>query len=228
VDVLVLDHSQVNTLQVPNIFPAPPDGKGKLWVVATSTAPSWQWHIVLATMLVLPGLCLLLRRGRAPGAPPPVLHCAGVFLIYFATRLALELTAAPRELCWALGGTPSMLLSLPFFGWYCGARGLGAGGMTKLLLVLALCERLPLIAWGYFATTQQLGTHLDTHLVSEISFFGTSKSLEGDAVAAWLWPTLVPHLTIWIVITVVGGLLLGTVPLLLARRRSAAPEPAPA
>ncbi|MFY9342175.1 MAG: hypothetical protein WAT39_06790 [Planctomycetota bacterium] len=45
-------------------------------------------------------------------------------------------------------------------------------------------------------------------------------------ITSWVYPTLVPHLTLWIVVTVVAGLVLGTVPLLLARRRPAPSPPA--
>jgi hypothetical protein len=45
------------------------------------------------------------------------------------------------------------------------------------------------------------------------------KHFEGDFVETWTWTTLVPHLTVWIAITVVLGAVLGVVPWAIARRR---------
>jgi len=40
-----------------------------------------------------------------------------------------------------------------------------------------------------------------------------------DTFDAWLYPTAIPHLTLWIVLTVVVGIVLGFVPRWLGARR---------
>lgn len=144
---------------------------------------------------------------------------AGAFA-YLCARLALDMSGVPEEIGWAFGATPSLLLILPFFARYCGRRGMTFGRFAGALVLMAFLQRLPLIAFGYFATTQKLGTHLDTHVVSEINLkpFGERKFDGG--VESWLYPTLIPHLTIWIIVTLVAGLVLGALPFLIARRRA--------
>ncbi|HLQ37067.1 MAG TPA: hypothetical protein VK348_04660 [Planctomycetota bacterium] len=223
VDVLTSDHSQPRALTVPNVFPRGPLAEPYEWLLATETAPAWQYHIWLAAVLMVPALVLLLRRKRAPHAPSPVLYCIGIFLFYEVARLGLEKTAAPVGLVWAVGASPALLLSLPFFGWYCGLQGVGFGRFLGRLLLLGYLQRLPLVALAYVATTRALGTHLDTHTLTDIHLRPfAERQFPGDPVASWLWPTCVPQLTMWILITLVAGIVLGTGPLLVARRRSAA------
>lgn len=218
VDVLVLDHSGTNTLAVPNLFPRGEKGEPFEWTVATSTAPAWHWHVFLAAMLALPGLLLVLRRGRAPGSPSPVPFGVLVFLWYFVARLGLEHFAVHKELAWAIGGTPALVLMLPFFGAACGARGYSFRAWGAALLAMALLQRIVVIAWGYVATTRELGTHLDTHVVTDINVVGM-RTLE-TSFDRWWWPTGLPHLTLWIVLTMVAGFVLGAVPFFVARARA--------
>lgn len=219
-DVLVLPHSQLHTLAVPNVFPRGPEREPFRWTTETVTAPAWHWHVFAAAMLLGAAAFVFLRRRRAPRVPSPVLHGAAVFVWYLAVRLGLEKTAAPEPIVWALGGTPSLLAILPFVGWYCGRRGHGFGGFAARLFGMALAQRLVLIAVGFVATTQHLGTHLDTHVVEDISLLFRGETRLGSDVQRWLVPTVVPHLTVWIAITVVVGLLLGSLPFWLARRRA--------
>jgi hypothetical protein len=225
VDVLVIDHSDVSTLEVPNVFPRG-DGSPHTWIVARESAPHWHWHVFVAAMLATAALVLLLRRRRSPGVRHPILHAALVFWFYLALRLGLEKCAADVRIIWAAGATPALLLILPFFGYYCGSLGVGFGRFVGSLLLLGWLQRLPLVLFGYVASTQQLGTHLDTHLVTEL---GTSwageRTFGGDAAQGWFWLTLVPHFTFWVVFTVIAGVLLGFVPWRLAKR-SAGPQPA--
>jgi hypothetical protein len=227
-DVLLLDHSGVHTLEVPNAFPRAPDARAHVWIVDEVTAPAWQWHLVAAAFFALAGGLCFVRRDRPPAPPPPVLAGAGVFVYYLALRLGLEKTAAPEEIVWAAGVTPASLLIAPFFGWYCGRRGYGFARFAKHLLLLLYVQRLPLVAFACFATTQGLGTHLDTHLVTDIQFPGLSSRTLTTPTEAWLWPTAVPQLTLAIVFALVIGMALGALPRWLANRRNAAGAAAPA
>jgi hypothetical protein len=225
-DVLASDHGHALTLAVPNVFPRGPDAEPHRWIMATVTAPAWHYHVWIAVMLLLPAVVLFVRRDRAPGPPRPALHGAGVFLFYLVLRLGLEQTAAHEQVVWATGGTFALLLILPFFGWYCGRRGDGPRRFVSQLLLMAYLQRLPLIAIALVATTQHLGTHLDTHVVTDIALPGFGEVALASDFARWLHPTGIPHLTLWVVMTLVAGLALGAGPYWLARRRSGA-VPAP-
>lgn len=220
VDILVSDHSDVATLAVPNVFPAPPDGEPRLWRVANESAPHWHWHVLAAGLLLFAAAVLWLRRNRPAAAPQPVLHGTAIFLAYFAARLGLEKLAAFEALVWAIGGTNCLLVILPFIGWYCGKRGCSFKKLLGQLTLMAFLQRIPLVAFGYWASTQHGGTHLDTHLVTEFQSPITGTKVFGsDAVRGWTYLTAIPHLTLWIVITVVAGALLGAIPFWIARRK---------
>jgi len=219
IDLLLFDHSGVHTLEVPNFFPRGPDAEPHRWVTETVVEPAWKWHVCVMIAYAIPGLLLLLRAGRAPAVPNPLLMPVLVFWFFLATRLGLEKTAAPEEIVWAVGATPSLLVTLPFLGWWCGRRGMKFGRFVGMLLGCALLQRLPIVVWGWFATTKQLGTHLDTHVVTDISLPGIGPRQLVDAYDAWLWPTAIPHLTLWIVVTLVAGIVLGSGPRWFAARR---------
>ena len=225
IDILVLDHSEPHTLEVPNAFPRGPEGKLHTWTVDTVTAPSWHWHVTTMIAFGVPGVLLLLLARRSPKLPHPLLMPVLVFWFVLAFRLALEKTAAPLEIVWAIGATPSLLMTLPFLGYWCGRRGTTFPGFVGMLLVAALLQRLPILVWGYYATTRQLGTHLDTHLVTDMNFFG--EKVFNDVFDAWLWPTAAPHLTVWILFTLVVGVVLGILPRWFGARRATAPAAEP-
>jgi hypothetical protein len=220
-DVLLLDHSAIGTLEVPNVFPAPDSGQPRTWIVAVESAPGWAWHVCVAAWFGAFGVLLWARRAQWPALPHPLVLGTGLFVAYLAVRLALEKCAADPAIVWATGSTPALLLMLPFLGWHAGRRGYGFRRWIGGLLVLAFLQRTPLIVWGYFATTRHLGTHLDTHLVEAIGTPFGARSLAGDPVRAWIWTTLVPHTTVWVALTVVVGLLLGVLPWWRGRRRQA-------
>jgi hypothetical protein len=227
IDMLVLDHTHEHTLAVPNVFPRGPAAEPHRWTIESVTAPAWHWHVWIAFMLLLPAVILFVRRDRAPGAPRPAPFAAGVFLYYLVLRLGLEESAASEAVVWAAGSTFALLLMLPFVGWYCGRRGHGFARFVGALLSMAFLQRLPLVVLGFVATTRHLVTHLDTHVVEDIAFRGIGElRLDGD-FERWLYPTAIPHLSLWVVLTLVAGLLLGTPAFFLARRKPAGPASAP-
>jgi hypothetical protein len=219
VDVALFDHSAVVTLEVPNVFADAETGQLREWRVATESAPVWAWHVAVAGWLLLHGTWLLARRGRPPAAPHPVVHGAGLFLIYLTVRLVLEKCAAHRPIVWAVGSAPALVAMLPFLGWYAGARGWSLRRFAGALVLMALAQRVPLVAFGWLATTRGLGTHLDTHAVTQMRGLWGPRHFDGDPVQAWIWTTLVPHMTLWIATTLVAGLVLGALPWWAARRR---------
>jgi hypothetical protein len=228
VDIAVLDHTGVHTLDVPNLFPDPETGKPKVWIVAQASEPAWAWHVVVSVWFGVFGAFLLARRGVSSGPRSPVLLGTVLFLAYLAVRLALEKTAAPVEVVWATGASVVLVAMLPFLGWHAGARGLSFGKWAGALLLMAFLQRLPVIVFAYVATTRQLGTHLDTHLVTGLGGPFGRQDFGGDPVRAWVGTTLVPHATFWVVLTVALGLLLGSVPWWRGRRRTRAAAPASA
>src|SRR5690606_33603142 len=119
---------------------------------------------------------------------------------------------APEGIVWAVGGTVALLAILPFVGWYCGRRGDGFRKFVGQLVLMALLQRVPLVALAFVATTQHLGTHLDTHLVEEIRLPGLGDVVLGSDLERWLYPTGIPQLSLWLLVTLVWGLALGAVP----------------
>lgn len=221
-DVLVLDHDHELTLEVPNVFARGPEPKPHLWVVDTVTAPSWHYHVVVIALFLVPAAMLWLLRRRPPGSPHPLLFATLVFWFFAGGRLLLEATAAHRAIVWAFGGTVVLAVVLPFFGLWCARRGTSVGRFLAMLPLLTLLQRLPLVAFGYFATTRQLGTHLDTHVVTEVTLAPIGEIALTNDFERWLWLQLVPQTTVWVVITVLFGSLLGILPFWLGRNRGAA------
>lgn len=218
VDVLAIDHSEEYTLEVPIAFGRTGEEDPHIWIVDTVKAPAWHWHIATTVFMGLLALWLFVRRGRAPSTPPPVATAVGVTLFYLAYRLALEKTAAPQPIVWAVGVMPALFVILPFFGWHSGRSGWDFKRFVKNLLYMALLQRVAIVAVGYFATTRALGTHLDVNLVTDIALFGDRKLT--SPLEAWFWTTAVSQLTFAFVFTVVMGIALGVLPWWLARRRA--------
>ncbi|MCA8953659.1 MAG: hypothetical protein KDE27_29370 [Planctomycetes bacterium] len=225
VDLLVDDHASDTTLEVPNVFGRGPDLQPHVWVVDRVTAALWAWHIAMIAVLALPALAIWLTRRRPVGAPRPVWFGALLFWYVLAARLALELTAAHRPIVWGFGASVTLLAVLPCFGYWCGARGVSAGGFVARLVLLAIAQRAPLAALAWLATTQHLGTHLDVHVVTDIAtpVFGT-RELATD-FERWLWAILLPQLALWVEVTVLFGAALGILPFWLGRRRRAEATP---
>lgn len=217
-DVALFDHSATYSLDVPNVFLSADTGQPKEWVVAHESAPAWAWHVCVIVWFGAFGGWLLASRARVWQPRSPVPGATLLFLVYLAVRLALEKTAAHRGVVWATGSAPALVVLLPFFAWHAGRAGYSAARWVRALLVMAFLQRLPLIAFGYFATTRHLGTHLDTHLVGDMRGLFGARHFGGDAVETWLWTTGVPHSTLWVAITLGLGVVLGLVPWLLGRR----------
>ena len=164
------------------------------------------------------------KPSRQPGARHPVAIAVVAFSWALAARLGLEKSAAPEEIVWAVGVSAASIAIMRFFGWYCGARGDRFGRFVLAWFVANVLQRLELVAVGYFATTQALGTHLDIHTIPGITapIIGDMKFT--DATDAWLRAVAVPQLTFALGMTFVLGLVLGVLPWYVARRRSS-PRP---
>jgi hypothetical protein len=219
VDILVISHDHTNTLDVVNVFPRGASGEPYTWIVANASAPAWHWHVVVAAVLGVPALGVLMRRGSAP--PNPVAYGVAMFLLYLAARLGLERAAASPALVWATGATPALLVALPFFGWFAGLRRYSFRKFVGALLLTALLQRGMLIGFGYYATTCRTGTHLDTHRITDAWAPIVGSKQFDDPIEGWAMLTLMPHLTFWIIITMVAGIVLGVLPWWLARGRAA-------
>jgi hypothetical protein len=110
---------------------------------------------------------------------------------------------------------------LPLFGWLCGKRGFGFGRYLKNLVLTVFLQRLAIVVVAFFATTRSLGTHLDTHSVTDIRLPGIGSRTLTTPMDAWIWTMLVSQLTYAVVFSAVMGLVLGIVPWAIAKRRAA-------
>jgi hypothetical protein len=221
-DVLLFDHSFVHTLEVPNVFGRGPRADPHVWILDEAKAPAWLWHVAAAAFLAGAALWIFVRRKRPPGPPPPIAAAFAVSLYYLALRLTLEKTAAPIGIVWAVGTTPALVVILPLFAWHCGRRGHDLKRWVRGLGIVVLLQRLTIVAISYVATTQELGTHLDVHRLTDLSFPGKKERVVTGAVDAWAWAVALPQLTLWWVASLVLGFALGLLPWWLARRRAAA------
>jgi len=219
----ILGASDVCHVAVRNPFLHPDRNEPVVYVMDAVVAAGWQWPLVAAFFLLVPAWQLVRLRHRRAGPPHPVRYALLLTVWWFAARLALEKTAAPEALTWAVGVAIPTLLILPFFGGWCGSRGLGFRRFALALLDLALLQRALVAVWSYVATTGQLGTHLDMSSIEKITMpmFGAHDfSGPGDhATAQWFWTVVLPQLTLWIAFTVVAGLVLGAPAFFLAKRR---------
>ena len=222
VDVLLSDHSHVETLEVKNAFGRTGAEEGHVWIVDTVAAPAWHWHVATTVFMGLLALFFFVRRGKAPSTPRPVATAVGVSLFYLAYRLALEKTAAPQPITWAVGVMPALFVILPFFGWHSGRSAWGFKRFVGNLLYMVLLQRVAIVAVAYFATTRTLGTHLDVHSVTDILLPVVGERKLTTPIEAWVWAMLVSQLTLALVFVSVAGIVLGVLPWWLARRRAPA------
>jgi len=86
----------------------------------------------------------------------------------------------------------------------------GWPAMARTLLAYALAARIPVVLVMLFAIMGDWGTHYDA---PPPNFPPSSPLVE------WLLTGLIPQMTIWIYVTVVGGMLVGGIAAALARKR---------
>ena len=218
----VLHGADTASAAVVNFFPRGEPPAEQRFVTEQVTAPGWQWPLVAALGLLLPALLLIVRRGREPRAPAPVLHGLLIACWVLLVRLGLEKTAAPEPVAWLVGVTPASVLIAPFLGAYCGARGRRLDGYLVALLLFLLLLRVPILVWSYLATTRQLGTHLDVHAIADVNLWSLAHFPGGEAGEAWLRLVAIPQLVFSVLVGLPAALILGLVPFLWARRRHAA------
>jgi hypothetical protein len=213
---------EVAKLDVINPFFDPDKGEPVTFIVETVTAPGWHWPAVGAVILACAAAPMFVLRRRPPTAPCPVVYGSLVTLWTLAARLALEKAAAPEPLTWAIGVSVPMLVLLPFVGWWSGVRRFSFGKFVIVLLLLGLIQRSLIVVGAYFATTQGLGTHLDVSAITELTLPLGHKDFRGpgdNTVAQWIALMLVPQFMLWVPLTVLLGLMLGSLPLIRGKRR---------
>lgn len=211
---------EVARVAVLNPFFDPRRGEPVPYEVDYVAAPGWQWPAVAALLLLVPAVALWVAREQRPGAPRPIRYALLLTAWMLAARLGLEKTGAPQPLVWALGVTVATVVTLPFFGGWCGVRGLGFGSFAAALLALGLAQRLLVALCGFVATTRQLGTHLDLSAVRSVDLLLGHRDFGGPdpAIEQWLYLIAIPQLLLWVPLTVAAGIVLGGLPFHLTRR----------
>ena len=147
----------------------------------------------------------LARRGQAPARP---LRVAGLALLAFALNSAAVATAFALQL--TIVGALSVLavsswvaVALAYRGW---------PELARILLAYAFAARVPVVLLMLAAIHGRWGTHYD---------LAPPDAPQVEAMAPlvkWFWIGLLPQTTVWIYVTVVGGLLFGSVALVIERR----------
>lgn len=150
----------------------------------------------------------LVRMGHAPAS---ALKAFGLAFLAFAVNAgALVLAMAVFKLpmlgqlvVFVVASIVSILIAYP--GW----RALGA-----TLVAYAFAARIPVAILMLFAILGNWGTHYDV------------APPESPQVAAmtpfvkWLWIGLLPQMTVWIYMTVVGGMIFGGIAAMIVKRKA--------
>ncbi len=207
---------------VVNPFPRGPGATLTPVVMEQATAPSWMpWAAVAATLL-FPAVLLLLRRHLEPKPAHPYALGVTLCLWVLGARLMLEKAAAPQPWVWAVGLTPALFVILPIAGAYAAYRGMEFLEFVLALLLMAITQRAIVTTVSFFATTRELGTHLDMNSVTDMtSLLGGARTFGPDEfIAKWLYAAAIPQMVLWVVVTVLVGTLLGGVAFAIGRRRA--------
>ncbi len=151
----------------------------------------------------------LQKRGEGPAKPWRALGLALLaFVFNTAATVAgflLKAPFVPLLAAWTV--TSWIAIAIAFRGW---------PALGRTLLAYAFAARVPVAILMLFAIYGHWGTHYDV---------APPNAPEVDAMAPllkWFWIGLVPQMTVWIYVTVVGGMIVGAVVAAVAGRRSAA------
>lgn len=87
--------------------------------------------------------------------------------------------------------------------------------LARVLLAYAFAARIPVVAVMLVAIFGDWGTHYDVAPPEAPQIAAMAPLLK------WFWIGLVPQFTVWIYVTVVGGVLFGSIAAAISRRRPA-------
>jgi len=208
-------------LDVVNPFPVGSDMKSQALHIETVTASGWQWPLAAAVFCALVALLVFGSTRVAYGAPKPASYCALVATAFAGLRLVLEKNGAPQGVVWATGGSIGLPILVAFVGFYSAGRKQGFGRFLISLLVFALAQRAILTTFAWFATMRHWGTHLDVNVITQLAtpLGGERHFAANDAVGKWVWGILIPQMVLWVAVTFVLGLVVGTAGWFVGRRR---------
>jgi len=152
----------------------------------------------------------LAGRGDGPASAGRAVGFAFLaFLINTAAFIgAFSLKLAPVTQLALFAVTSWACIALAFRGW---------PALARTLLAYAFAARIPVAIVMLVAILGNWGTHYDV---------APPNAPQVDAMAPlvkWFWIGLVPQMTIWIYLTVVGGMIVGGIAAAIARKRSPAP-----
>ena len=208
-------------LDVVNPFPVDSNLTEQKLRIETVTAAGWQWPLAAAVFCALVALLVFGSMRMRYGAPNPAFYCAFVATAFAGLRLVLEKNAAPQGVVWAIGGSIGLPILVAFVGFYAAGRKQGFGRFLLSLSTFALMQRAILTAFAYFATMRHWGTHLDMNVVTQLGtpLGGERHFAANDAVGKWFWAIVIPQMVLWVAITFVLGLVVGTAGWFFGRRR---------
>lgn len=154
------------------------------------------------------GIYFAFRLSREGAGPASVGRALGYALLALAANTALGFGAfavikSPVAQLVVFAATSWLALMIARPGW---------PSLWRLLLVYALSARVPVV----FVMALSIFGALDTHYAKPRPDFPPM-----GPTGLFFWTALLPQLSIWIYLTVVGGLLFGALAAPLARRRPA-------
>jgi hypothetical protein len=164
----------------------------------------------ISWLVIVFGVYFALKLVRAGQGPSGAGRAIGFGFLGMAIATAIgfssvALTANPAVQIWAFVVGSVVAIPVAFRGW---------PALAKTLFAYAFAARIPVAVVMLFAIMGDWGTHYDA---PPPNFPPTSPFME------WLLTGLVPQLTIWIYVTVVGGMIVGGIAAALAGKRVPAP-----
>jgi hypothetical protein len=150
----------------------------------------------------------LVRAGHGPAGPGralgiSVLAVALNFGMLFLAIQVLKLSSPGRVGTFVLGSVLGVFVAFP--AWK---------ALSRTLLAYAFAARIPVVLVMLFAILGNWGTHYDVAPPDE-PLVATMTPL-----VKWFWIGLVPQLTAWIFMTVVGGLVFGSIAAMVVRPKA--------
>ena len=155
---------------------------------------------------------VLAKRGEGPASP---WKAFGIALLAFVLNTAVFVVGTKMKL-----GSAAFLGISAITSWIAIVFALRAWpALGKTLLAYAFAARVPVAILMIFAIFGHWGTHYDVPPPDPAAAAAVEAM---SRLGKWFWIGLVPQMSIWIYITVVGGMIVGTITAAVAGPKRAA------
>jgi len=158
------------------------------------------------------GIYFALKLAARGQAPVSAWRAAGLALLAFVFNIATAVVAFRLKL--SMAATLSIFAVTSWIAVVIAHRGWPALGRT--MLTYALAARIPVALVMLVAIFGNWGTHYDVPPPNAADVATMTPLVK------WFWIGLLPQLTLWVYVTVVGGLLFGSLAVAIRKRQQPA------